>query len=299
MSSDGAGVLMFQISSTSRQPHRDAWSMEHLVNECSIPLGFSLDTSSFGTYTSALNLYLTFCNLHRLPVDPNPDMLSFYVVFHSTHIKPDLVNSYLSGICQQLESFYPEICQNHKSMLVSHTMASCMRWFGTPVKCKAPLSHANILLILDSMVSEPTHDQFLFTALILTSIHDALLRLGELTFPDKKIFTIIIKLLCAIQFLCDLINIRSSYLHIKCYDFLPFTYHPCSFFMTIMPLPHFPQQLRCAQYLMVATHIPHRFLIYATTLSSISITHSCTIVFSRPLIGTSSYYLNPLSKTKL
>ena len=84
----------------------------------------------------------------------------------------------------------------------------------------------------------------------------------------------------------------------KYYDFSPFTYHPCSFLMAIMPLPHFPQQLRCAQYLMVAIRIPHHFLIYATTLSSISITHSCTIVFSQHLIGTSSYYLNPLSKTE-
>ena len=178
---------MFQISSTSRQPHRDAWSMECLINECSISLGYSLDMFSFGTYTSALNSYLTFCNLHRLPVDPTPDTLSFYVVILSSHIKPDLVNSYLSGICRQLEKFFPEIRQNHKSMLVSRTMAECMRRFGTPVKHKAPLSHENLLLILDSMVSEPTHDQLLFAALILTGFH-TLLRLGKLTFPDKKNF---------------------------------------------------------------------------------------------------------------
>jgi hypothetical protein len=30
-------------------------------------------------------------------------------VFLSTHIKPDSVNSYLSGICRQLEAFYPDI----------------------------------------------------------------------------------------------------------------------------------------------------------------------------------------------
>ena len=176
---------MIQISSTSRQPQREAWTMERLINECSISLGYSLDMSSFGTYTSALNSYLTFCNLHHLPVDPTPDTLSFYVVFLSSHIKPDSVNSYLSGICRQLEPFYPEVCQNRKTMLVSRTMAGCMRRFGTPTKRKAPLSHANLLFVLDSMVSEPSHDELLFAALILTGFH-ALMRLGELVFPDKK-----------------------------------------------------------------------------------------------------------------
>jgi hypothetical protein len=83
--------------------------MERLVNERSISLGYSIDASSFGAYTSALNSYNTFCNLHELPIDPTPDTLSFYIVFLSTYIKPDSVNSYLSGICRQLEPFYPDV----------------------------------------------------------------------------------------------------------------------------------------------------------------------------------------------
>lgn len=159
--------------------------MERLVNERSITLGYSLDASSFDAYTSALNSYITFCNLHRLPVDPTPDTLSFYVVFLSTHIKPDSVNSYLSGICRQLEAFYPEVRHNRKSLLVSRTMTGCMRRFGRPVKRKAPLSHANLLFVLDSIISAPSHDDLLFAALMVTGFH-ALLRLGELVFPDKK-----------------------------------------------------------------------------------------------------------------
>src|ERR1700678_2136115 len=92
MSDVGAARLMFQVSSTSRQPHREAWTMDRLINEQSISLGYSLDASSFGTYTSALNSYLTFCNLHNLPVNPTPDTLSFYVVFLSTHIDTHSVN---------------------------------------------------------------------------------------------------------------------------------------------------------------------------------------------------------------
>ena len=176
---------MIQISSSSRQPKREAWTRERLINERSISLGYSLDTSSFGTYILALNSYLTFCNLHELPVDPTPDTLSFYVVFLSSHIKPDSVNSYLSGICRQLEPFFTDVRRNRNSMLVSRTMAGCLRRFGRPVKRKAPLSHANLLHILDSMVSAPSHDDLLFAALVLTGFH-ALMRLGELVFPDKK-----------------------------------------------------------------------------------------------------------------
>ena len=171
---------MIRISSTSRQPTREAWTIERLVNERSISLGYSLDTSSFGTYTSALNSYLTFCNLHNLPVDPTPDTLSFFVIFLSSHIKPDSVrvNSYLSGICQQLEPFFPEVRRNRNSMLVTRTMTGCMRRFGTPTKRKTPLSRANLLFILDSLVSAPSHDDLLFIALILTGFH-ALMRLGH------------------------------------------------------------------------------------------------------------------------
>jgi hypothetical protein len=159
--------------------------MERLINERSISLGYSLDTSSFGAYTSALNSYITFCNLHNLPVDPTPDTLSFFVVFLSTYLKPDSVNSYLSGICRQLEAFYPDVRQNRKSLLVSRTMTGCMRRFGGPVNRKAPLSHANLLFVLDSTVSAPSHDELLFVALLFTAFY-ALLRLGELVFPDKK-----------------------------------------------------------------------------------------------------------------
>jgi hypothetical protein len=176
---------MFKISAKSRQPQRTAWTMDRLVNERSIALGYSLDASSFGAYTSALNSYITFCNLHNLPVDPTPDTLSFYIVFLSSHIEPRSVNSYLSGICRQLEPFFPEIRQNRKTILVSRTLAGCMRRFGTPIKRKAPFSHANLLFVCDSLASAPTHDNLLFVVILFTAFH-ALLRLGELVFSDKK-----------------------------------------------------------------------------------------------------------------
>ena len=176
---------MFRVSTASRQPVREAWTMDRLVNERSISLGYSLDSSSFGAYTSALNSYLTFCNIHHLPVEPTPDTLSFYVVFLSSHINPKSVNSYLSGVCRQLEPFYPDIRQNRKSLLVSRTMAGCLRRFGTPTKRKSPFSHADLQHVLDSLPPTPSHDDRLFCALLFTGFH-ALMRLGELVFPDKR-----------------------------------------------------------------------------------------------------------------
>lgn len=159
--------------------------MDCLINKRSISLGYSLDASSFGAYTSALNSYITFCNLHNLPVDPTPDTLSFFVVFLSSHIEPRSVNSYLSGICQQLEPFFPEIRQNRKTLLVSRTMSGCLCRFRSPIKRKTPFSHANLLFVLDSFVSNPSHDDRLFIALLFTGFH-ALLRLGEMVFLNKK-----------------------------------------------------------------------------------------------------------------
>src|SRR5271168_447485 len=123
---DGAGGNLMEVSATSRQPLREAWTMDRLVNESSISLGYSLDASTYGTYTSALNSYLTFCDIHRLPVDPTPNTLSFFIVFLSSHINAKSVNSYLSGICWQLEPFFPDVHTNRRTMLVTRTMASCL-----------------------------------------------------------------------------------------------------------------------------------------------------------------------------
>ena len=60
-------------------------------------------------YTSALNLYLTFGKLHNFNIDPTPETLSLYVTYQSTFINPKSVDSYLSGIANQMESFFPDV----------------------------------------------------------------------------------------------------------------------------------------------------------------------------------------------
>jgi hypothetical protein len=62
--------------------------MERLLTERSITLGMSLDNSTHRAYSSHLNSYLNFCHLHRFPVEPTPDTLSFYITYMSQHINP-------------------------------------------------------------------------------------------------------------------------------------------------------------------------------------------------------------------
>ena len=95
-----------QISPLSKQPARPAWTLQQLVYERSILLGMAIDTATHLSYTSALNSYLTFCKLHDFDIDPTPETLSLYVTYQSTFINPKSVDSYLSGIVNQMETFF-------------------------------------------------------------------------------------------------------------------------------------------------------------------------------------------------
>ena len=152
------------------QSHLDFLSTPH-------PMEIILRHSTpFATYTIFLSI--------RLLIHYPSTSCSFQHT--SNQIQSTLICRAYARHCQQLEPFFPDIRHNRKSILVSRTMMGCMRRFGTPVKQKTPLSHANLLVfILDSMVLSPSHDDLLFAALILTGFH-ALMRLGELVFPDEK-----------------------------------------------------------------------------------------------------------------
>ena len=175
---------MISILRGSRQPHREPWTFDRLVHERSIALGLSIDNSSHLTYTSALNSYLSFCKIHNVPIEPTEETLSFFVVYMSTHIKPDSVNSYLSGICNQLEVYFPNVRKNRNSILVSRTLAGCRRRFGTPTQRKQPLSSHDLRKVLSRIGSSKSHDNQLFLAILFTGFH-GLFHLGELTFPDR------------------------------------------------------------------------------------------------------------------
>ena len=118
----------------SRQCTREAWTMERLLTEHSITLGLSLDASTNCAYSSHLHSYLNFCHLHQFPVDPTPDVLSFYITYMSQHINPRSVETYLSGIVTQLEPFFPHVRDTRRSRLITRTLKGALRRFGCPVK---------------------------------------------------------------------------------------------------------------------------------------------------------------------
>jgi hypothetical protein len=100
---------MISTSSTSRQPLREAWTIEQLNAKLAINLSMSIDRSAHESYMSALNSYLTFCRLHNLDIEPTEQTLALYVTFQSTYINPKSVDSYLSGIANMLESHFPSV----------------------------------------------------------------------------------------------------------------------------------------------------------------------------------------------
>ncbi len=101
----------------------------------------------------------------------------------SYHIKPTSVKSYLSGICAELEPFYPDICSICSSKLINHTLAGCTKLYSLPAKRKHVLTKSDLLLIICSTPHCLSHDDLLFNAIILVGWH-CLLRLGELVDHD-------------------------------------------------------------------------------------------------------------------
>ena len=172
-------------SRRSRQPQRLLWSAEELLHHHAIALGMALDSSSHATYSSALNSYLSFCEMHNFPIDPTPDTLSFFVIYMSAHIKPRSVGNYLSGICHELEAFFPNVRSNCKHMLVTRTHQGCKQLHSKPMRWKLPLP-TSIFTFIDQTIPTPaTHNQLLFVSMIKTGFQ-GLLRLGELTAPDNS-----------------------------------------------------------------------------------------------------------------
>ena len=171
---------------TGRQPSRLPWPMDRLLRERAIALGNTIEPATLRTYNSALTSYLTFIRAHNLPTSPTEDTLSFYVVYMSHHISPRSVTTYLSGIVQQLEPFYPLIREIRNSKLVQRTLQGCLKSCSQPTRRKRALSISDLSTVLQHFSSIPTsHDDLLFMSMLLTGFF-SLMRLGEMAFPDDK-----------------------------------------------------------------------------------------------------------------
>ena len=165
------------------QPLHELWSQECLVRECVIALGQAIDVSTWKNYGLALNSYLLFVRMHNMAVKPTTDTLSLYTVYMCHHIKPDSVNTYLSGICHQLEPYFPNVWEIRKSRLVHCSLEGCKRLWGSPTVCKRALTIADLNTVCIAHSLHPTHDDLLFCTQLCVGFF-ALMRLGELTWPD-------------------------------------------------------------------------------------------------------------------
>ena len=175
---------MMHLPSSSRQPVRDAWTREHLVRERAIVIASAIDPGSASSYSSALNSYINFCSLHDFPIEPTPDTLSFFAVFMCHHIKPKSVDSYLSGICHQLEPFFPNVRVHRHHRLVVKTIQGCKKLNPSAPACKRPLTCSDLESIAPFYRSSTSYDDKLFFSLLLTGFR-GLMHLGELVLPDQ------------------------------------------------------------------------------------------------------------------
>ena len=176
---------MIESAVKSRQRPRVAWTREHLTRERSLALGQAIDTSTWKNYGSALNSYLSFVRMHNFPIEPTPDTLSFFTVYMCHHINPSSVDTYLSGICQQLEPYFPSVREARKSMLCKRTLIGCKRLRGVPTKRKRALSMDDLRHVVAHYSNSRSHDDLLFVSQLLTGFF-ALMRLGELVVPDDS-----------------------------------------------------------------------------------------------------------------
>ncbi len=177
--------MLIDVTPGSRQKAREPWTLEKLYHERCLALGSAIDTSTLGPYNSALNSYITFCKIHNFPIQPTVDTMSYYTVFMSAHIKPESVSTYLSGICNRLENFFPDVREIRNSPIVSRTLKGCKRLKGSEVKRKAPLSREDIRHAIKTLTPSSEYDDALFLTILVTSFN-GLLRLAELSMPDAK-----------------------------------------------------------------------------------------------------------------
>src|ERR1700678_4395068 len=168
---------------SSRQPHRQPWTLETFVRERAYAISNSLDLSTRRTYSSALNSWIAFVNMHNFSIEPTQDTLSFFIVFMSHHIQPRSVKSYLSGLIQQLEPNFPNIREIRSSPLITKVLKGCMKLKSKPIRRKEALTIEYLRFLDEKYRHKQSHDDLLFVALIFLGFF-GLLRLGDMTFLD-------------------------------------------------------------------------------------------------------------------
>jgi hypothetical protein len=169
----------------SKRPVRTTWPRERLLRERAIAIACAVEPSSATSYSSAVKSYFNFCTAHSFPIEPTPDTLSFFAVYTAHYIKPDSVSSYLSGICNQLEPFFPDVRTHRHHWMVTKSLAGCRKMFPSDTSRKRPVTRTELSNVSRGYTSSSSFDDILYLTILLTGFH-GLMRLGELTWPDNK-----------------------------------------------------------------------------------------------------------------
>lgn len=93
----------------------------------------TIDKSIGQSYDSHFTSYISFCNLHNLPIIPSTNTLAQYIAFMSQHIAPKSLDTYLSGISFRLRPFFPNIMEICNSNYICSIMKGMKRIHGKPV----------------------------------------------------------------------------------------------------------------------------------------------------------------------
>ena len=179
----GGSQKMIPSPVCSRQPLRQPWTHEHLFWERAIALGQAIDNSTWKNYGSALNSYLNFVKIHDFPLEPTTETLSLFTVYMSHHIKPNSVATYLSGICQQLEPYFPNVRSARNSALVHRTLQGCKQLHAIPMSCKCALTLGDLKTVINGLSNSNDYNNLLFLAQLLTGFF-TLFCLGEMMHPN-------------------------------------------------------------------------------------------------------------------
>lgn len=158
--------------------------MQQLVQRRAELLALSSAAGTEATYSSAFNSYSSFCTAHSLSLEPSPETLSLYVTYMASYIKPSSVASYLSGIIAKLEPYFPRAREARSHPMVSKTLQGALRIANTPVQRKRPLTTHDLATIINSLPTQPSHDDLLFCALTFTGFF-GLLRPSEFCLSDS------------------------------------------------------------------------------------------------------------------
>ncbi|KAE9391753.1 hypothetical protein BT96DRAFT_1059820 [Gymnopus androsaceus JB14] len=118
------------------------------------------------------------------------------------HIKPKSISSYLSGICNQLEVFYLNIRRNCLHPIVKQTLKGCKKIHQSIASRKCPLQWTELTRVHDKLHSSSSFDNLLFLTLLFVGFF-ALMRLGELVFPNKIDLQDFRKVIMCLFFIAD------------------------------------------------------------------------------------------------